>query len=351
MIMEVFDEGTEALLDLVTEPYDRNSRMNDVPHAEETEMSDTNGAVAKAPRKRAAKQTTAKNPFDGLTHEWVMMDRAMALDWVDQNKNNRKLRVSRVKQHAGAMLSGVWTPSNDMLCFDTKGRLINGQHRLEGFLLATEEDPDLTIPIGVVRGMPTKSFDNMDQVLPRSLADMFERQKKDFPVELGGSIRLLWLRLNSTSVSRGGGLRHDVANQIIKEHSGLLDAVQTVCNLNEEQEGMLRTLVSLPYMAALLYLMRQVDEKKADQFVTLLTTGEGLGKGQALHYLRNQLIKNRGAQRKLTRDAIVGLIIKTWNMFKDGEETKRLVLGEDEFPRIGGLDAVEEVEVDELVEA
>lgn len=268
----------------------------------------------------------------------VTLDRETAEEWLKRNFKNRPQRNAVIRRYAEAMKSGVWEYNGDNFRFDTKGHLIDGQHRLEAFLLATEEKPDLTLEVGVVTGLSPKAFDSIDQGEKRSLADVLHRRGEEHAKEMAVAVRLVWLRINSTRVARGGGLRADVAVDITKKHKGLNEALDMIIRLNEESEGTLRGLMSLGYLGALCYLMQQVDEDKARQFMTDLAYGEDLDKDSPVLKLRNLLIKNRGSHQKFTRDALLGLTIKAWNAYVAGETMNRLQLQDGEFPRIGGLD-------------
>ena len=55
---------------------------------------------------------------------------AMALKYLENNHFNRRLNEGRVKELARKIKEGKYVMPPDAIAFDTKGRLVNGQHRL-----------------------------------------------------------------------------------------------------------------------------------------------------------------------------------------------------------------------------
>jgi len=84
-----------------------------------------------------------------------------------QNGRNRTIREYRVVNLAFAMENGQWkTESNDAICFDTNGQLINGQHRLSAVVLTGKP-----IEMLVGRNLPSESFSVIDTGAKRTGAD------------------------------------------------------------------------------------------------------------------------------------------------------------------------------------
>jgi hypothetical protein len=81
-------------------------------------------------------------------------------------RNNRKLSRPKVKLYANEMLAGEWSADSNMICFDTEGCLINGQHRLHAVLLS-----DTVQTFVIARNMPTESARVFDQGRARNQVD------------------------------------------------------------------------------------------------------------------------------------------------------------------------------------
>lgn len=66
----------------------------------------------------------------GVATRVVLVDPELAGDLLATNfANNRNIRQVRVDEYARQMKEGQWTLAESAICFDTSGRLVNGQHR------------------------------------------------------------------------------------------------------------------------------------------------------------------------------------------------------------------------------
>ena len=107
---------------------------------------------------------TTRNPVE-ITPE-------MAQDILDHhNENNRKLRGNHVDKLAIEMRKGNWRLSNDNICFDVNGNLINGQHRLKAVVCS-----GVTIKAFITYGLPKESFNVMDTPQNRNEIDVIKHK-------------------------------------------------------------------------------------------------------------------------------------------------------------------------------
>lgn len=90
----------------------------------------------------------------------------LAARWMLCNTCNRKIRFPTVDKYSYAMSSGVWTVSNDDICFDPEGNLLNGQHRLLAIIQS-----GTTQIMTVKRNVPRSAMKHMDRGTSRSYAD------------------------------------------------------------------------------------------------------------------------------------------------------------------------------------
>jgi len=72
-------------------------------------------------------------------------------------ETNRKLSPTNLAKHVSSMQKGSWLISTDCIGFDTKGRLINGQHRLTAVIQSKTSQPFI-----VVRNLPVQSAQVLD---------------------------------------------------------------------------------------------------------------------------------------------------------------------------------------------
>lgn len=80
---------------------------------------------------------------------------------------NRRLRPHLVAVYAKDMSEGNWRLSNDAICFDRDGVLINGQHRLKAIVISGTSQQFF-----VIRGMDPLAFEYIDIGPSRTMADV-----------------------------------------------------------------------------------------------------------------------------------------------------------------------------------
>ena len=96
--------------------------------------------------------------------EIVKVTPDMASKWLKKNSNNRTVSKWLVQNYARQMRENKWQLYGEAIMFDTKGNLMNGQHRLLAVIEA-----DATVPMAVGRGFPESVKDTFDQHRKRKL--------------------------------------------------------------------------------------------------------------------------------------------------------------------------------------
>lgn len=97
----------------------------------------------------------------------------IATDWLRRNVSNRPRRPGTVKKYAMTMASGKWMLTPEGICFDTTGRLLNGQHRLAAIAQSGAE-----VEAIVFRGVSADVFKAFDRGLNRSHGDALSIDKR-----------------------------------------------------------------------------------------------------------------------------------------------------------------------------
>lgn len=76
--------------------------------------------------------------------------------YMSNNARHRPIKDKKVAEYMGEMRDGKWRLNGKTICFDTTGRLLNGQHRLSAVIRS-----GVSLTTLVVRGL------NPDLVPPR----------------------------------------------------------------------------------------------------------------------------------------------------------------------------------------
>lgn len=146
----------------------------------------------------------------------------IAAKWLQRNEGNRKLRETRAAAFAKAITDGKYRLTHQGIAFSSKGRLLDGQHRLRAICLANR-----TIPIVVARNVPESAFDVLDAGMTRK---MYERLRTD------AKATTVATRLYRMMVGKGAPQEYEIATMMDIIGKALLK-VQQVTGPNKKKGG------------------------------------------------------------------------------------------------------------------
>jgi hypothetical protein len=109
---------------------------------------------------------STSNQRPGVVARVENVDAKKARDWLDAAPRNRHVRRNWVLELAVYMKTGQYFLTHQGICFDSDGRLRDGQHRLLAIIEA-----DVSIPLLIVRGVDPKSMRVFDSGKMRSVTD------------------------------------------------------------------------------------------------------------------------------------------------------------------------------------
>lgn len=98
----------------------------------------------------------------------------MADNWLKKNEGNRKLREQRAAALARAIQDGKYRLTHQPIAISTKGRLLDGQHRLRAVVLSQQ-----SIETAVAFDVPEAAFEVMDAGLPRKMYERLRTEPKN----------------------------------------------------------------------------------------------------------------------------------------------------------------------------
>ena len=270
--------------------------------------------------------------------------------WLQTMVNNRTLSQSKAIEYAIAIDDGRWVVNGETIKFDSEGRLFDGQHRLQGCVLA-----DKPFKSYVVYGVSdVNAFSTVDVGKNRSHGDIFSLAGYPNPNLASGAALLVYQYKNGLFLSGG-----TVNRRYVKGTKNLLKKLGSIpikgTDVTKEEllnfsvpfkdrligavrfadSVKVRKMLSTGMVAGCYFLFCEKAEPDAQRFFFDLCEGVGLSGSDPVYWLRERLMTNMASPHKLTRGAILTLIFKAWNKRRAGEKTKylKLVDGE-EFPKI-----------------
>ncbi|WP_259086960.1 hypothetical protein [Salinibacter ruber] len=169
------------------------------------------------------------------------------------------------------MDEGKWITSPDAIAFDSEGRLINGQHRLQAAVQADEPIEDAL----VASGLPTSAFKIADMGAKRTAADVLRIEGFRHPQELGAVMKLLVLwaqdrleKCNEYEVTEKFRVVRAAELTVPRAYK----SIERVGKHKQALKGSLpRSLVAFTH-----FLYRPAHAEAADSFIDQILTGKGI---------------------------------------------------------------------------
>ncbi|MDD3021838.1 MAG: hypothetical protein PHX61_12795 [Alphaproteobacteria bacterium] len=260
----------------------------------------------------------------GIQSQVVMVTPQMAQKWLANGGKNRRISVPHVKDIANAMKAGKWVLNGETICFDTNGKLINGQHRLSAVVMS-----GMTVPILIVRGVDDpKAFETYDtNTKRRGVSDIIgmEGIKNASHVSAVARRLVAWEKCtvkNTFALTNEGYAR--IAGYEV------LDYIKN--NNHKIQPIITEIFGSLPFkrcgagsaLIASLVICNDTDEVATMLFIEGLKTGANLPANSPIHLLRERLIAPPERRGLSWETEVMALTIKSWNKYLHGKSAKTL---------------------------
>jgi hypothetical protein len=263
---------------------------------------------------------------------------AMAKEFLKSNHpdSNRHYRERYATDLSKEMKRDEWEPdTGEPIQFDVNGRLRNGQHRLNGQIMA-----DKTYNYVIVRNVPVEAFSKMDIGLKRTAADVIGMEGASSALRTAGMIRRY--KLNKRGIfGITGGLQHKgVTNtEILKEYQKRKRFWE---NLTEQcvkwvNKDFLNHAIPISDLGGFYAYLHDVSPEDASKFFAKLATGAELGPKSPILQLRNYLFrqKEKPLRAKINVHARSGMIMKSWNLFRSKKTIDKLIfiVGKEEIAK------------------
>jgi hypothetical protein len=225
-----------------------------------------------------------------ITTETVVVTPKIALEWLEGNTHNRKLREHRVKLYAKDMAEGRWMFSHQGIAFNEEGTMVDGQHRLWAIL-----ESNTAVTLMVSKGVPMSAQMIIDDHLGRSAVDALR-------LSTGASVTFATTALVGLLVH---GFRHGKPShmQIAEGLERFKDAVEFCDRVFRPR---VRQLSQSAIQAAVARAYYSVDRDVLEKFVEAFITGlqpSGVTENQykSVMLLRNHILFRVSSNRKRAR--------------------------------------------------
>lgn len=221
-----------------------------------------------------------------IRSEVLFVGPELAEEFLRKNtKNYRKYRPWVAKKYADDMRNNRWKINGESICFNSKGELVNGQHRLEAIVMT-----GITIPIVVV-------YDVDDEVVTFDIG--FTRSSVDIAraMDSNNKYSTNLLAIASQFVSDFGRLKlnTDVPSEYaVKFYKPLSAAFSSVCNTAGSLGGAGKIIAknSGCGLAAYVWIRSGIPSEEIAKFFSVVNSGyqvDGVDCSPAIT-LRNTLL-------------------------------------------------------------
>jgi len=228
-----------------------------------------------------------------------------AQQWLNlYNRGNRKILPEHVQTIARDIRNGAWMFNAQPICFSVSGRMLNGQHRTKGVVVA-----DQAIDVLLIRNLPEEAFATYDiqarKIAPiEGIADV----RADMRV-VAAAAKLQWA-MDEIEAGRPVSSRPSATEikRTIEAHPGLVEAFPRARRMKD--------IASTGIMNYIIYRVRSERPDIAEDFLDGLETGAGLQKTDPLLKTRNDLMIERHMPGAYRRKRFMNLILACWDEYK-----------------------------------
>ena len=244
--------------------------------------------------------------------EWISPLTAQEI--ISHNNRNRTLREQRVSRIASDIINDAYDLNGESIKLSDDGTVLDGQHRLWGVIYA-----DKGIWSVVVRGLPKEAQNTVDRVQPRNLADALRIAGELNSNVVAGIINNALVLMGPTP--------GDPAKFWPTMHQGLeyLAAHPEIRQAVSPAENLARVTRTPTVSAGAMYhIFAAIDNDDADDFFAKLTSGLDLSADSPIWKLREFMLREITAQRRVNRTRLHAYWIKCWNAYRKGQPMQQL---------------------------
>jgi hypothetical protein len=246
----------------------------------------------------------------------VLVTPKLAKELLLKNNANRKITDNRVNVYASDMRNGRWKENTaEFIKITDDGDILDGQHRLLAIIQA-----DTCITLQIAYGVSKSVFDVLDTGKIRSSSDVFSIEKIENSTLISTIIKSYLIisksyksDLNKSSVSYG------LTNTIIlEEYQKRPDFWQELGAFSQKCYKNFAHILSPSFIGTLYCYFYDISPEDSRNFINQLCSGEGVT-NSSISVLRQALLKDKIAQRKMQPQDKLAIIIKTWNAVRLGK--------------------------------
>tara|TARA_R110000772_G_scaffold266518_1_gene389131 strand:+ start:59 stop:940 length:882 start_codon:yes stop_codon:yes gene_type:complete len=267
---------------------------------------------------RTQNTTFTRVSTSNLSVSLVCVTPDLALEYLKCNNKNRKADKKNIHHISSQMTNGLFIENGESIVFDTNNELKDGQHRLLAIVKS-----GLSFFIPVVRGVVPSSMATYDTGKNRTSADILYLNGYKYSSAISSLIKAIYkFTTTGSKHSRlAANNRYEtLTNQEVleycdKNYEWLKDLAKNAIAINSKATV---TVLNNQTLGLVLYMIGgKTPSEEAYQFTKHLA-GVIRTEETATNYLYAKLHKSRANREPLNTYWVLGMILKSWNYFIEG---------------------------------
>jgi hypothetical protein len=302
-------------------------------------VAKSNGSLKAVPMSATSFKTLLKAGEKGETPERRVLCTSELASHILTNYNtaNRSLNDAHLQSIVRDIKNGNWIDgTGTMVSFSKSGELIDGQHRLAA--IAKAKKP---LPLSFKFGLDEAAKRVIDTGRKRTYADliaMTEGLDAKYKTERASVTRLLFGFLHDQErphvyTNNNKPTQSDLFGVSEEFGDAVAEAVSTTMGPGHVQR------VVIGSYAAFVFLLAKHSEHgdRAEEFFHLLGSGANMDADNPIMVVRNRLLTRDEFRSQKTKDRTIGLLVKAWNLWVNGEKVSSKMHSPDHVLPVAGL--------------
>jgi hypothetical protein len=267
-----------------------------------------------------------------------LIDAETAQKYLDTNPHNRPIHQGTINGYVKEMEDDEFKLTHQGIAFDVHGHLQDGQHRLLAVIQSGKPQQ-----FWVFRNMPEENFTKIDVGRDRKPSDVLALEGIDSP-NLTSSISKFILayesgsKANAIAASTGSSGKNYISNdKILHFAKDNKKRLEKVAELSKTWFDKFPKALEMRFIGGLYWYISAIDEERANEFFEHLSSGADLPEDSPILKLRNILMHNLVAKKKLPRSEKFALAVKAWNLYIQEKKVGKLSFNKkagEKFPEI-----------------
>jgi hypothetical protein len=243
-----------------------------------------------------------------------------ALKMLERNTKNRPVNENNLAALTREIANKNFAFTGESIKFAKDGTLLDGQHRLLAITKA-----GTAAKMIVIRGLDNDAFKYMDTGRTRQAADVLAIEGHKNAARMAAMSKFIIAfkkgvyNPNNTQKARGSNrITNVIISDFVNRHHK---------SLNDSYEfgyGKGKRLISGTLIASMHYILKQINEAEADDFINRLVEGTQLTKESPIHLLRERFIIDSRNKLKIKQTEKIALIVKAWNAYRKNKKVSVL---------------------------